>query len=95
MMSNFLKSAAIAVTAAAIAFSGAAPASACARHNNNSAVSFSVGSAAFGYRDGYWDNGQTWHNWRNNRDYRSYRGRQGSSYHNWNHTHDANNGWQR
>ena len=93
-MTNFLKNAAIAVTMAAIAFSAAAPASARARQNN-SAVSFSIGNVAFGYRDGYWDNGHTWHNWRNNSDYRSYRGHQGSSYHNWNHTRDANNGWQR
>ncbi len=50
---------------------------------------------AFGYRDGYWDNGHRWHRWHHHSDYRSYRDRNGSNYHDWNHDRDSNNGWQR
>jgi hypothetical protein len=95
MMFKFLKGTTIGLTLVAVVLGTSAPASARIHHKGNSAVSFSIGNVAFGYRDGYRDNGHTWHKWRNNSDYRSYRDHHGSSYHNWNHTRDANNGWQR
>jgi hypothetical protein len=58
-------------------------------------VSVNLGGIAFGYRDGYWDNGHAWHNWRRSGDYRKYRDQSGSNYHNWRHDRDGNDGWQR
>jgi opacity protein-like surface antigen len=58
-------------------------------------LSVNLGGIAFGYRDGYWDNGHTWHNWRRSGDYRKYRDQSGSNYHNWRHDRDGNDGWQR
>ena len=34
-------------------------------NRDNGAVSLSFGSVAFGYSDGYWDNGHRWHRWNN------------------------------
>jgi len=65
------------------------------RDHGNAVLSIGFGDVAFGYRDGYWDNGHHWHHWRHNRDYRSYRGQNGSNYHDWKHDRDSDNGWQR
>ena len=62
------------------------------RGRGNDALSILFGSIAFGYRDGYWDNGHRWHHWRHNRDYRDYRDH-GGNYHGWNHDRDDDNGW--
>ena len=32
---------------------------------DNVTVGISNGGVAFGYSDGYWDRGHTWHNWEN------------------------------
>ena len=58
-------------------------------------LSVAFGDVAFGYRDGYWDNGHRWHRWNSNRDYQSYRNHHGNNYHDWNHDRDNDNGWQR
>jgi hypothetical protein len=58
-------------------------------------VQIDFGTVAFGYRDGYWDNGHQWHRWHNDGEYRSYRDHQGSNYHDWNHDRDHDMGWQR
>ena len=94
-MRAFMKNAAIALTLAGVSLATAGSASARDSNYGHAAIAINFGNIAFGYRDGYWDNGHTWHNWRNNSDYRNYRGRKGGSYHNWNHTRDANQGWQR
>lgn len=59
------------------------------RHGDN-ALSIQFGGIAFGYRDGYWDNGHRWHHWHHHRDYRDH----GDHYHGWNHDRDSDNGWQ-
>jgi hypothetical protein len=58
-------------------------------------VQIDFGTIAFGYRDGYWDNGHQWHRWHNDDEYRNYRNRQGNNYHDWNHDRDHDMGWQR
>jgi hypothetical protein len=70
------------------------------RRDTNGAVSVTVGdpglnSIAFGYRDGYWDNGHQWHRWHNRHDSRAYRNQTGASYHDWNHDRDHDMGWSR
>jgi hypothetical protein len=60
-----------------------------------SIIAVDLNGIAFGYRDGYWDNGHRWHRWHRHSDYRSYRDGNGSNYHDWNHNRDSNDGWQR
>ena len=61
----------------------------------NNTVTIGFGNIAYGYRDGYWDNGHRWHHWRNRRDFQGYRNGNGSNYHDMNHDREDNNGWQR
>jgi hypothetical protein len=61
----------------------------------NSTVTIGFGNIAFGYRDGYWDNGHHWHHWRNRHDYQGYRYQNGSNFHDVNHDREHNNGWER
>ncbi len=66
------------------------------RHGrSNNVLSISFGDIAFGYSDGYWDNGHRWHAWRNDAEARSYRDRHGSNFHDWHHDRDRDMGWQR
>jgi len=67
------------------------------RYHNDGDLGITIGfnNIAFGYRDGYWDNGHRWHSWNNDRDYQSYRTRQGANFHDWNHDRDSDQGWQR
>jgi hypothetical protein len=65
------------------------------RAQPTSLVSADLNGIAFGYRDGYWDNGHRWHKWHRGSDMRAYRDRNGSNYHNYQHDRDSNNGWQR
>jgi hypothetical protein len=58
-------------------------------------VSLDVGNVAFGYQDGYWDQGHHWHHWRNQREARYYRNASGSQYHAYRHDRDPDHGWQR
>jgi hypothetical protein len=57
-------------------------------------VTIGFGNVAFGYRDGYWDNGHRWHHWRHRNDYRGYRDENGSNFHDMNHDRENNDGWQ-
>jgi hypothetical protein len=59
-----------------------------------SLIAVDIGGIAFGYTDGYWDNGHTWHRWNNKSDMRAYRDRSGSHYYSRSHNHYGNNGWQ-
>jgi len=58
-------------------------------------ISVDLNGIAFGFRDGYWDNGHRWHRWHRNADYRNYRNQDGSNFHNRNHSHYDNEGWMR
>lgn len=79
-----------------IALAGAADAQPYRRHHRSQpVVSVGFGNVAFGFRDGYWDNGHRWHHWRNRRDHYRYRGQSGNRYNNYNHDRDSNHGWQR
>ncbi len=62
---------------------------------SNAIFSIAIGDIAFGYRDGYWDNGHRWHRWAHNNDYDHYRSDGGDRFHDWNHDRDNDNGWQR
>ena len=53
------------------------------------------GSIAFGYADGFWDNGHAWHRWADDEESRNYRARRGSNYHAWNHDRNGDFGWLR
>src|ERR1700744_735049 len=64
-------------------------------HNNAALVSVGFGDVAFGYSDGYWDNGHRWHAWRNADEARGYRMHSGSHFHDWHHDRDSDMGWQR
>ncbi len=63
------------------------------RSHGGAAVTIGFDDVAFGYRDGYWDNGHQWHSWSNNTAFARYRDH-GTNYHGWNHTRDADHGWQ-
>jgi hypothetical protein len=58
-------------------------------------VAVDLEGIAFGYSDGYWDNGHRWHKWHRSSDMRAYRDRNGSNYHNYQHDRDGSDGWQR
>lgn len=56
---------------------------------------FAFDNIAFGYRDGYWDNGHRWHRWSNDRAARNYRSHYSTNYRDWNHDRDRDHGWRR
>lgn len=64
-------------------------------HAQNAAVVMDANGIAFGYRDGYWDNGHQWHRWHDRHAYRAYRNQTGANYHDWNHDRDHDMGWSR
>ena len=98
-MRSFLKGTAIALAlAGTVLVTGAASADNYSHNDRNrgaSVLAIAFSDIAFGFRDGYWDNGHRWHKWRHSGDYRSYQGQSGSNYHDWNHNRDADHGWQR
>jgi hypothetical protein len=96
-MKMFKTSAIAALMIGGIALSGTAEAQNDNRDNRRGqpVISVGLGNVAFGYRDGYWDNGHRWHHWRNRRDHREYRGRSDGHYNDYNHDRDSNHGWQR
>jgi hypothetical protein len=58
-------------------------------------IAVDVGGIAFGFADGYWDNGHTWHRWNSRHDQRAYRYRSGSHYSSRCHDRYSNDGWRR
>jgi hypothetical protein len=65
----------------------------------SAAVDFSVslGNAAFGYSDGYWDRDHHWHAWRNKAEAQYFRNHYGEHYTNVRHNHDRKDrdqGWR-
>jgi hypothetical protein len=109
LVRNFLTGAAIVLALAGTSLAVSAPASAGGfaisvgndrghdqgRNRSSSVVSLAFGNVAFGYRDGYWDNGHRWHRWNNDRDYRNYRNHHGGNYRDWNHDRNGGDGWDR
>jgi hypothetical protein len=66
------------------------------RHGGSrNVISINFGDIAFGYSDGYWDNGHRWHAWNSDSDARAYRASHGSNFHSWRHDRNSDNGWQR
>jgi hypothetical protein len=96
-MQMFKNGAVAALIIGGIALAGTADAQPYDRGNHRSqpVVSIGLGNVAFGFRDGYWDNGHRWHHWRNRRDHSNYRGQSGNHYNDYNHDRDSNHGWQR
>jgi hypothetical protein len=97
-----LKGAAIALALVGTTFATAGPSNAQSfgvhssdrgRDHGNTSVSFSFGDVAYGYQDGYWDNGHAWHNWRNDRDRQYYRDRYHDNYRNGYHHRYRGQGW--
>jgi len=62
---------------------------------DHTVVGIDLGGIAFGFNDGYWDNGHHWHHWRNNSERRHYRSHNSGNWHAWNHDRDSNQGWTR
>lgn len=86
---------ALATTAAAGADGFAAGFSSGRGDRHGTVVSIGFGDVAYGYRDGYWDNGHRWHRWNNDHDYNNYRAHHTGYFRDWNHDRNGGNGWQR
>lgn len=56
-------------------------------------VTINLGDIAFGYNDGYWDQGHKWHQWQSKDDLQAYRTAPDNKYHDWQHTRDPDQGW--
>jgi len=63
-------------------------------YGSSNVISITFGDIAFGYSDGYWDNGHRWHAWHSDADARAYRAHHGSNFNDWRHDRDGDNGWQ-
>jgi hypothetical protein len=63
-------------------------------YRDSAAVSVDFGNVAFGYQDGYWDNGHAWHQWSDDRHRQSYRNHRGNRYNDWKHDRDGGDGWR-
>jgi hypothetical protein len=103
-MHMFLKGAAIALALAGATFATAGTANAQGisfgisdngRHHSRSGVVFSFGDVAYGYQDGYWDNGHRWHRWRNHHDRDGYRRDHRDNYRHGYHHRYRGQGWRR
>lgn len=58
------------------------------RHVSTATVSFGADDVSFGYRDGYWDNSNRWHNWHSRIEHRDYRFSHPGTYSDWDHDRD-------
>ena len=103
-MRMFLKASAIALAlvGATFATTGASCADGFAISTSNhsrdharTGVAFSFGDVAFGYQDGYWDNGHRWHKWRNRGDHDNYRDQYHDNYRSGRVFGYRHHGWQR
>ncbi len=52
-----------------------------------------AGGIAFGFNDGYWDRGHTWHTWRNQEEMTTYRTTNHEHYYEYKHDRDPDGGW--
>jgi hypothetical protein len=53
-----------------------------------------AGGIAFGYNDGYWDRGHSWHAWRNQEEMTTYRTANHEHYYEYKHDRDPDGGWR-
>jgi hypothetical protein len=56
--------------------------------------SISLGNAAFGFSDGYWDRDHQWHTWRSRDEQRYFQSHYGEHYVNARHDRDRDQGWR-
>jgi hypothetical protein len=97
-MRNALNGAIVALGIAGAALAVSSPASAQIGVGVNvGGIGIGVGvgptDVAFGYQDGYWDNGHRWHHWRNEQQMRDYRNAPNNKYNDWKHDRDSDHGW--
>jgi hypothetical protein len=52
-------------------------------------------NVAYGYQDGYWDNGHQWHRWQNDQQMQNYRNSRDNHYSDYRHDRDSDQGWRR
>ncbi len=58
------------------------------------AAAVTVPGVAFGYADGYWDQGHQWHPWRNQQEAEAWRAQNPGHYYDRAHDQEANGGWR-
>lgn len=97
-MTTIFKTAVVALALAGTSLTSGCVSDRDERYGRNSrergAISLDFGNIAFGYRDGYWDNGHNWHQWGDDRHRQSYRNYRGNHYNDWNHDRDGDDGWR-
>jgi hypothetical protein len=87
----------IVITALVALALAAAPMTVASTPASAAAVDFSItlGNAAFGYSDGYWDRDHHWHAWRNRAEARYFRDHYKDHYYATRHNHDRKTmGWR-
>jgi hypothetical protein len=52
------------------------------------------GGVAFGYNDGYWDQGHQWHGWKNTQEQTQFRQANNTHFYAWKHDRDSDKGWR-
>jgi hypothetical protein len=57
-------------------------------------VHFDAGGVAFGYSDGYWDQGHKWHRWPNTSARNNWRTQNNGHYYSHAHTREKSSGWR-
>jgi hypothetical protein len=57
-------------------------------------VTFDPSTVRYGYNDGYWDTGHTWHGWAQPEHMTTYRAYKGAEYYDYAHSRDADQGWR-
>lgn len=91
-MKHLVKGAFVALALVVAPVVASAPAAAA-----NVSIGLSLGNAAYGYSDGYWDRDHQWHSWRNRAQARYYRAHNAEHYVSSRHDHDRNDhdqGWR-
>jgi hypothetical protein len=87
---HFIKAAAIAL---AVVGSTVSTLSIMTPASAQAVVTFDPGTVRYGYNDGYWDNGHSFHNWSQPEHMTTYRAYKGAQYYDYPHTRDSNQGW--
>jgi hypothetical protein len=61
---------------------------------DNLSVAVSPGGIAFGYNDGYWDQGHAWHAWKNAEESAQFQAANRDHYYAYKHDRDSDKGWR-
>jgi hypothetical protein len=88
------KSLTAAFAALAIVAGGSLAVSQPASAESSVTVQTGPGGIAFGYSDGYWDQGHQWHAWQNAQESSRYRDEHKDHYYAYKHDRDADKGWR-